>query len=158
MFDIGWSELLVIAIVAIVVVGPKELPRVLRTFGNYAGKLKRTASEFRRQFDEAMAESELEDLRQSFETKAKEAEAQLKSEALSGAPAKLPPAPARDTLPGPRDESSGPPVALPGSPGNPMPPRTAKPKTQGAKPAAAKRAPAKRTKTQSAKTKTEPAP
>ena len=36
MFDIGWSELLVIAIVAIVVVGPKELPRVLRSFGRYA--------------------------------------------------------------------------------------------------------------------------
>ena len=73
MFDIGWSELLVIAIVAIVVVGPKELPRVLRSFGRYANKLKHTAAEFRRQFDDAMLESELEDARKSFERAAKEA-------------------------------------------------------------------------------------
>ena len=43
MFDIGWSELLVIAVVAIVVVGPKDLPRLMRTFGHYAGKLRRAA-------------------------------------------------------------------------------------------------------------------
>ena len=67
MFDIGWSELLVIAVVAIVVVGPKELPRLLRTFGHYAGKLKRAASDFQRQFDDAMRESELDEMRNTFE-------------------------------------------------------------------------------------------
>ena len=67
MFDIGWSELLVIAVVAIVVVGPKELPRLLRTFGHYAGKLKRAASDFQRQFDDAMRESELDEMRKTFE-------------------------------------------------------------------------------------------
>jgi len=60
MLDIGWSELLVVAIVAIVVVGPKELPKLMRTFGFYAGKLRRAASDFQRQFDEAMAESEVD--------------------------------------------------------------------------------------------------
>ena len=67
MFDIGWSELLVIAVIAIVVVGPKDLPRMLRTFGNYAGKAKRVANDFKRQFNEALREAELEDVRKSVE-------------------------------------------------------------------------------------------
>ena len=54
MFDIGWSELLVIAVVAIIVVGPKDLPRLMRTFGHYAGRLRRAAAEFQRQFEEAV--------------------------------------------------------------------------------------------------------
>jgi sec-independent protein translocase protein TatB len=71
MFDIGWSELLVIAAVAIVVVGPKDLPRMLRTFGNYAGKARRIANDFKRQFDEALREAELEDVRKSVEEMSK---------------------------------------------------------------------------------------
>lgn len=66
MFDIGWTELLVIAVVAILIVGPKDLPRMLRTLGNYAGKIRRTANEFRRQFDDAIRESEFEDIRNSM--------------------------------------------------------------------------------------------
>jgi len=66
MFDIGWSELLVIAVVAIVVVGPKELPRMMRTFGSYAGKLRRMAGDFQRQFDEAMREAEIEEVRKAM--------------------------------------------------------------------------------------------
>ena len=58
MFDIGWSEILVIAAVAIVVVGPKELPRMLRTFGKTMGQVRRTANDFKRQFDEALREAE----------------------------------------------------------------------------------------------------
>jgi sec-independent protein translocase protein TatB len=68
MFDIGWSELLVIAVVAIVVVGPKELPKLMRSFGFYAGKLRRAAADFRRQFDEAMREAELEEMKQAIES------------------------------------------------------------------------------------------
>jgi sec-independent protein translocase protein TatB len=68
MFDIGWSELVVLAIVAIVVVGPKELPGMLRTFGKAMGGLKRTANEFRAQFDEAVRQSELESLRAEVES------------------------------------------------------------------------------------------
>jgi sec-independent protein translocase protein TatB len=67
MLDIGWSELLVVAIVAIVVVGPKDLPKLMRTFGFYAGKLRRTAADFQRQFHEAMAESEAEEVRKNIE-------------------------------------------------------------------------------------------
>jgi sec-independent protein translocase protein TatB len=68
MFDIGWSELLVIVVVAIVVVGPKELPRLLRTFGHYAGKLRRAASDFQRQFEEAMRESEVDEVKKAIES------------------------------------------------------------------------------------------
>lgn len=60
MFDIGWSEVLVIAVVAIIVVGPKELPRMLRTFGRTMGSVRRTANDFKRQFDEALREAERE--------------------------------------------------------------------------------------------------
>jgi sec-independent protein translocase protein TatB len=66
MFDIGWSELLVIATVAIIVVGPKDLPRMLRTLGKSVGKLRHMANDFRSQFDDAMRDSELEELRSSI--------------------------------------------------------------------------------------------
>ena len=58
MFDIGWSEILVIAVVAIIVVGPKDLPRMLRSFGRMMGQVRRTANEFRRQFDDALRDAE----------------------------------------------------------------------------------------------------
>jgi len=60
MFDIGWSEILVIAAVAIVVVGPKDLPRMLRSFGKTMGQVRRTANDFKRQFNEALREAERE--------------------------------------------------------------------------------------------------
>ena len=60
MFDIGWSEVLVIATVAIVVVGPKDLPKMLRTFGKTMGTVRRTANDFKRQFDDALREAERE--------------------------------------------------------------------------------------------------
>lgn len=63
MLDIGWWELLVVGMVALVVVGPKELPTLLRTIGRYVGMAKRQADEFRAQFDEALRESEFNDLR-----------------------------------------------------------------------------------------------
>lgn len=67
MFDIGWPELLVIAIVLIVVVGPKDLPPMLRAFGRTTTKLKAMAAEFRGQFDEALREAELDDVKKTFD-------------------------------------------------------------------------------------------
>lgn len=67
MFDIGWSELLVIIVVAIVVVGPKELPKLMGTFGHYAGKLRRAAADFQRQFDEAMRDTEVAEVKKAME-------------------------------------------------------------------------------------------
>ncbi|OJU37629.1 MAG: twin arginine-targeting protein translocase TatB, partial [Rhizobiales bacterium 68-8] len=63
MFEVGWTEMLVIAIVMIVVVGPKDLPRMLRTFGKATSKMRSMAGEFRKQFDEALKEAELEDVK-----------------------------------------------------------------------------------------------
>jgi sec-independent protein translocase protein TatB len=63
MFDIGWGELVLIGIVALIAIGPKELPTVLRTLGQYMGKVKRMASEFQGQFQEAMREAEMDDLK-----------------------------------------------------------------------------------------------
>ncbi len=63
MFDIGWPELLVVAVVLIVVVGPKDLPSMLRTFGRTTNKLRSMAGDFRRQFDDALKEAELGDVK-----------------------------------------------------------------------------------------------
>lgn len=63
MFDVGWPELLVIAIVLIVVVGPKDLPDMLRQFGRTTAKLRAMAGDFRKQFDEALKEADMEDVR-----------------------------------------------------------------------------------------------
>jgi len=70
MFEIGWSELLVIAVVAIIVVGPKDLPRMLRTFGGFLGKARRMAFDVQRQFNDVLREAErqadLDDVRKQL--------------------------------------------------------------------------------------------
>lgn len=63
MFDIGWGELVVIGIVALIAIGPKELPTVLRSLGQWIGKIRRMAGEFQGQFQEAMREAEMADLK-----------------------------------------------------------------------------------------------
>ncbi len=68
MFEISWSELLILAIVTLVFVGPKDLPVFLRTLGKYAGAIRRHASEIRSQFDEAMREAELDAMRKEVES------------------------------------------------------------------------------------------
>ncbi|MCB1438246.1 MAG: twin-arginine translocase subunit TatB [Nitratireductor sp.] len=63
MFDVGWTEIVVIACVAIIVVGPKDLPRVLRTVGKTVGNLKRMAGDFQKQFDDALKEADLDEVK-----------------------------------------------------------------------------------------------
>ena len=63
MFDLEPGKLIVIAIVALIAIPSKDLPRVLRTLGQFTGKMRRMASEFQGQFMEAMREADLEDLR-----------------------------------------------------------------------------------------------
>src|SRR3954462_11312203 len=65
--DIGASELLVIAVVALIVVGPKDLPMLLRKLGPFMAKLRGMASEFRASFDEMARQSELDELRKEVE-------------------------------------------------------------------------------------------
>ncbi|MGB5087565.1 MAG: preprotein translocase subunit TatA [Methylocystis silviterrae] len=63
MFDLEPGKLIVIAIVALIAIPSKDLPRVLRTLGQFSGKMRRMAAEFQGQFMEAMREAELDDLR-----------------------------------------------------------------------------------------------
>ena len=67
MFDISWGELVLIGMVALVVIGPKELPTVIRTIGQMMTKVRRMASEFQGQFQEAMREAEFADLKKEMD-------------------------------------------------------------------------------------------
>jgi len=143
MFDIGWSELLVIAVVAIVVVGPKDLPKLMRSFGHYAGKLRRAASDFQRQFEEAMRESEVEEVRKAIESVRTETPS-LDLKAPIDKPMMLPkPAAAPEAEPAAK--------AKPARKRGPAKPKIAEPKTASAKPKTASAKPkasgAKRNKT-----------
>ena len=66
MFDIGWTEMMVVAIVAILFVGPKELPGMLRMAGRTVKKIRGMASDVQRQFDDALREAELDDVKASI--------------------------------------------------------------------------------------------
>jgi sec-independent protein translocase protein TatB len=73
MFDIGWSELVVIGVVALIAIGPKELPGVLRMVGQWIGKARRMASEFQGHFQEAMREAEMAEVKKEFDAATKAA-------------------------------------------------------------------------------------
>jgi len=75
MFDLTSSKLLLLGIVALLVIGPKDFPVLLRTIGKYVGIIRGHAKEFRAQFDEAMRESELSELKKDVEKIAQETEA-----------------------------------------------------------------------------------
>ncbi len=68
MFDIAWGEFVVIAVVALIVIGPKELPGVLRAIGQWTTKIRRMAAEFQGQFQEALREAEMADLKKEVDT------------------------------------------------------------------------------------------
>lgn len=66
MFDIGWDEMLFTAIVAIIVIGPKDLPRALRTAGGWIGKIRRVSGHFRSGIETMIREAELEDMEKKW--------------------------------------------------------------------------------------------
>jgi sec-independent protein translocase protein TatB len=68
MFDIGWTEITVILIVAIIVIGPKDLPRVLRTVGQWVGKAKSMTGEFRGHVDDMIRDTELDDVKNQIQS------------------------------------------------------------------------------------------
>jgi sec-independent protein translocase protein TatB len=68
MFDIGWSELLVVGALALIVVGPKDLPKMLRTFGKYTAQARGMAREFQRSMEDAAREADLSDLKDLKDT------------------------------------------------------------------------------------------
>jgi sec-independent protein translocase protein TatB len=65
--DFSWSHILLLLIVALVVVGPKDLPRLMHMAGRWAGKARAMANDFRKSFDEMARASELDELRQEIE-------------------------------------------------------------------------------------------
>jgi sec-independent protein translocase protein TatB len=67
MFDISWSEFLLIGVVALIVIGPKELPAVMRTLGQWTRKIRGMATEFQNQFQEAIREAEMADLKKEVD-------------------------------------------------------------------------------------------
>lgn len=67
MFDIGWDEMALVAVVALIVIGPKDLPAVLRQVGRWTRKARDLANEFQRGVDEMVRESELADLKTQVE-------------------------------------------------------------------------------------------
>jgi sec-independent protein translocase protein TatB len=73
MFDFSWSEILLIGIVALIFIGPKELPGVLRTLGQWMSKIRRMAGDFQNQFHDAMREAELADLKKEVDEMAAQA-------------------------------------------------------------------------------------
>lgn len=66
MLDIGWSELAVVAVLALIVIGPKDLPGVLRTVGQWMRKARSISREFQSSLDEMVREAELEDARKAI--------------------------------------------------------------------------------------------
>jgi sec-independent protein translocase protein TatB len=77
MFDITSSKLLILGVVALLVIGPKDLPALLRTIGKYIGIIKRHAADFRAQFEEAIRESELDQLKKDVEKLGTEAQSSM---------------------------------------------------------------------------------
>ena len=67
MFDISWTEFLLIGVVALIVIGPKELPTVMRTMGQWTRKVRSMAADFQNQFQEAMREAEMADLKKQVD-------------------------------------------------------------------------------------------
>jgi sec-independent protein translocase protein TatB len=67
MFDIGWSEMMVILVVALIVIGPKDLPRVARNVGRWVGKARGMAREFQSQLEDMAREAELDKVKQEIE-------------------------------------------------------------------------------------------
>jgi sec-independent protein translocase protein TatB len=105
MFDIGWSELLLIGVVALIAIGPKELPGALRAVGQWTGKIRRMASEFQDQFREAMREAEMADIKKDIDEAASKIHSDLDpfefKDATSWKPAEPAAPPAADAPPAP---------------------------------------------------------
>ena len=67
MFDIGWTEMLVVVVLAIIVIGPKDLPKMIRTIGQWTGRARAMAREFQSSIDDIVREAELDEIKKSVE-------------------------------------------------------------------------------------------
>jgi sec-independent protein translocase protein TatB len=122
MFDISWGKLVIIGVVALLVIGPKELPGVLRMVGQWMGKMRRMAAEFQGQFQEAMREAEMADLKKQFDDTAATFNSAIDPSGMKADFEKMmDPAPASSTAATP-DPSAPPPASDPAAPAAPSDP------------------------------------
>jgi sec-independent protein translocase protein TatB len=105
MFDIGASELLLIVVVAIVVIGPKDLPLALRTAGKWIGKIRRISGHFRQGLETMIREAELEEMERKWR---EQNEAILQAHPQAGDGDAVPPASVQAALPPPVLETAPP--------------------------------------------------
>jgi sec-independent protein translocase protein TatB len=100
--DLSWSHMLLVLIVALVVVGPKDLPKLMRKMGQWTAKARGMADQFRRSFDEMARQSELDELRKELDelrnTRPLAEIDQQMSQMLSGPAVSMEPAVATETL------------------------------------------------------------
>lgn len=96
MFDIGALELLLVVVVAIIVIGPKDMPAALRVAGRWVGKLRRASAQFRSGFDSIVREAEMEDMEKQW----KEQNAKIMAETPDGEMGPLPGSESDVGLPG----------------------------------------------------------
>lgn len=96
MFELDWAKLVVIGVVALIAIGPKELPTVLRTVGQWMGKMRRMAAEFQGQFQEAMREAEMADLKKHVDEISDAARGLTTFDPLQSTPAEATTAPASE--------------------------------------------------------------
>ena len=116
MLDITSSKLLILAIVALIVVGPKDLPVLLRTVGKYLGVVRRHANEFRAQLEEAMREAELDDIKKEFDNLGREMHASIEDSAAGQRTKDIMRGKVDDAAEGPAPQLGGPDVsAQPGT-------------------------------------------
>jgi len=85
MFDLGWSEILVIAVVAIVVIGPKDMPQAFRTVGQWMSKARALAREFQGHIDDLMRETQVDEMKREFQSMTRPPELEgLEDELMAG--------------------------------------------------------------------------
>ncbi len=120
MFDIGWSELVVIAIVALVVIGPKDLPQAFRIAGQWMAKARLLALEFQSHVDEMMRQADVDDMKREFRdmTRVPEFE-KLEADLMRGDPGAQPKVP--DVKPEPAADAGVKPAPVPLAPIAPGP-------------------------------------
>jgi len=122
MFDIGYTELLLVAVVALLVIGPKELPKALRQLGRMTGKARAMTRHLRSGFDEMMRQAELEEMEKQWKEHNRKImeSAPRDSDFAFDTPA---PAPAADTPPADAPPADAPADASVAEPAPPLEPR-----------------------------------
>jgi sec-independent protein translocase protein TatB len=118
MIDLSWSHILIVLVVALVVVGPKDLPRLMRMVGRWLAKARAMADQFRKSFDEMSRQAELDELRAEIDALRRERPFAGLEETLHApvlppdpAPRLEPPSPSEPRQDAPRDEAPPIPIA-----------------------------------------------